>query len=46
MDIIRYVWKIVDKYRGKYSHVRENSRRRKQIEKGMLTRSNGLRESK
>ena len=43
MDIVRYVWKIIDKYNGKHSHEREKARRRRQIEQGILTESNGLR---
>lgn len=42
MDIIKYVWKVINKYNCKYSHDQEKARRRRQIEKGILTESNGL----
>jgi len=41
--IVRFIWKITDKYFGKkHSHEQENARRRRQIERGQLTESNGL----
>ena len=44
MDIIREVWKIVDKYKGKHSHEREKARRRRQMERGVLPKAEGVEE--
>lgn len=43
MEFRKYLWKIKDKFAGKtHSHEREKARRRKQIGKFQLTKSNGL----
>lgn len=43
MEYRKFVWKLFDKYAGhKHSHKREKARRVRQIEKGQLTKSNGL----
>jgi len=43
MEYRKFIWKLVDKYAGhKHSHKRENARRKKQIGKMQLTKSNGL----
>lgn len=42
-QVNKFIWKIKDKFDGRtHSHARENARRRKQIGKLQLTKSNGL----
>lgn len=43
MKLRQKLWKLKDKFIGKtHKHTRENARRKRQIEKGILTKSNGL----